>query len=144
MLSSTIKGAVEESGTQQQRTWLQRQAWKMKLPIETWHLCFSKADWSHLAAYSHENWEAHSIHYLCWQIPTFWFVGPSVYFCAGRDTNSVTLSCCVLFSSQIYSKDRILKSRSQSWSGTFYNYTTVMTYYVRLFQIMVSLYLFYT
>lgn len=49
---------------------------KMKRPIETWHLCFSKADWSHLAAYPHENWEAHSIHYLYWQIPTFGLLDP--------------------------------------------------------------------
>lgn len=49
---------------------------KTKLPIETWHLGFRKADWSHLSTYPHENWEAHSIHYLYWQIPTFWLLDP--------------------------------------------------------------------
>lgn len=67
---------------------------KMKQPIETWHLCLSKADWSHLATSHHENREAHCIHYLYWQITTFWFVGPCAYFCAEGGTNSITLSCC--------------------------------------------------
>lgn len=67
---------------------------KMKQPIETWHLCFSKADWSHLAPDHHENRETHSIHYLYWQITTFWFVEPCAYFCAEGSTNFITLSCC--------------------------------------------------
>lgn len=36
-------------------------------------------------------------------------------------------------STQIYSKDKILKICSQSWSQTFYNYTMVMIYYYTSF-----------
>lgn len=92
---------------------------KTKLPIETQHLCFRKADWSHLAAYPHGNWEAHSIHYLYWQIPTFWFSRPSVYFCAGRDTNSVTLSRCFSSIHKCIPKIKYWKVIPKVWSQTF-------------------------
>lgn len=99
----------------------------MKLPIETWRLCFSKDDWNHLAAYHHENWEAHGIYYLYWQTATFWFVGHYAYFVQRyKLCNPFML---LLSSTQIYSEDKILKICSQSRSRTFYNYTMVMICY---------------
>lgn len=93
-LNLTIKKTVEWTLPHTRKEPGSKDRHEMKLPVETWHLCFSRADWSPLAAYHHENGEAHSIHYLYWQITTLWFVGPYVYFWAERGINSITLSCC--------------------------------------------------
>lgn len=132
-----------EPGTHQQRTWLQRQAWKWNCPWRLGTCVLAKligAIWLliliKLGGSQHPLLIlANSNILICWTL--------CVFLCRKRYTlcNPFVL---LFFSLQIYSKDKILKSYSQSWSQTFYNYTMVIIYYICPFQIMLSLYLFYT
>lgn len=116
-----------EPGTHQQRTWLLRHAWKWNFPYRLGTCVLAKMTGPiKLLTFMKTGRLTASITYTG-KFQHCDLLDPMCTFVhRHKRCNPFML---LLFSSQIDSKDKILKICSQSWSWTFYNYTMVIRYY---------------